>query len=169
MGAALAGAMASSRPNQVIKICLVDGTFGDIRKSNRINISGWFISSGPVKQLAEVIAKKRFYNYSKFKELLKSAYSQEPDSISVIGYLEPFKIKRSASAILEMSRSREIKNLTADSIHCPVLVIWGRKDTWIPLENGEKFIQKHPSFTFRIIETAGHCSMEINSKEFNSL
>jgi len=167
MGASIAGAMAAMRPDKTKKLILVDGSFDDVEKSNRVSFLGWLVSTGPVKRLAEVIAKKRFYNYAKFKELLTSAYAKAPDSLSVVGYLEPFKIKRSASAILELSRSKEIRSLFINDIRSPVLVIWGSKDSWIPIDAGRKFIKDHPSAKLEVIEGAGHCSMETDPNDFN--
>lgn len=169
MGASIAGAMAAMHPDKTAKLILVDGTFGDVEKSNKVNFLGWLVSTGPVKRLAEVIAKKKFYNYEKFKELLTSAYAKEPDSLAIVGYLEPFKIKRTASAILELSRSKEIQSLKLSDITGPILVVWGSKDTWIPIEAWRNFIKKYPSAKFEVIEGAGHCSMETNSNEFNKL
>ncbi len=169
MGAAIAGAMAAMYPDRTENLILVDGTFGGTEKSDKIGFTNWLISSGPIKRLAEVIGRHYFYNHKKFKKLLASAYAQEPDSISVEGYMKPFQQKRMASAILESSRSHEIQTLLLSDIKAPVLVIWGSKDTWIPIETRNNFMNKYPTATFKVIEGAGHCSMETHSDEFNKL
>jgi len=168
-GAGVAGAMAAMNPGKTRKLILVDGPFFDIKKSEHKSIPGHILSSSPMKFLVEIIAKYYFYNCDKFKELLATGYSQEPDSAAVAGYLAPFRVKRSASAILELLRAREIQSLSVNDIKSPVLVIWGNKDTWMPIQAGKNFIQQHPSAEFKVIEGAGHCSMETHSEEFNKL
>jgi pimeloyl-ACP methyl ester carboxylesterase len=169
MGAGIAGAMAAMNPSKTKKLILVDGPFFNIKKSEHKSIAGHILSSAPVKYLTEIMAKYYFYNCDKFQELLASGYSQEPDSAAVAGYLAPFRVKRSASAILELLRAREIQSLSVNDIKSPVLVIWGNKDTWIPIQAGKNFIQQHPSADFKVIEEAGHCCMETHPEEFNKL
>ncbi|MEI6817615.1 MAG: alpha/beta hydrolase, partial [Bacteroidota bacterium] len=169
MGASIVGAMAAMNPERTAKVVFVDGLFSNTEQSTGPSIGGWAMASGPVKQLAEVVAGNYYYNYPRFKKLLASAYSQEPDSAAVMGYLEPFKIKRTTSAILELSRAWEIKTLSFSAIKAPVLIIWGSKDTWIPIENAHRFIEKYPSVQLKIIDGAGHCSMETHPAIFNGL
>ncbi len=169
MGASIAGAMAAMHPDKTNKLILVDGTFEGTEMSDKIGFKNWLISSNPVKGLAEIIGKSYFHNYKKFKKLLASAYSQEPDSMSVLGYMQPFQQKRITSAILESVRSHEIQTLLLSGIKAPVLVIWGSKDTWIPIEAGNNFMEKYPAATFKVINGAGHCSMETHPGVFNKL
>lgn len=42
----------------------------------------------------------------------------------------------------------------------PVLILWGREDTWIPLERGEALHKMIPGSTFRVISDAGHLAIE---------
>lgn len=42
----------------------------------------------------------------------------------------------------------------------PVLILWGREDTWIPLERGEALHKMIPGSTFRVISDAGHLVIE---------
>lgn len=169
MGAAVAGGMAAMRPKRTQKVVFVDGVFYGTKLDQQPSLFGRMLSSGPVKRLVEFISWRWVYNYSKFNDLLYSAYSKQPDSLAVQGYLEPFKIKGSASAILDLTKSIEVQNLEVDSIKSPVLVIWGDKDSWIPIEAGMKFHEKYPKTEMKVIKGAGHCSMESNAIEFNSM
>lgn len=169
MGAGIAGAMAAMSPEKTDKLILVDGTFNGTVQSEGSGFTSLLISSGPVKQLASVIASNYYYTFPKFKKLLASAYSQEPDSLAVAGYLEPFTIKRTTAAILELSRSYEIQSLSLSSIKAPVLLIWGSKDKWIPIDAAQSFIKKMPAVQYSVIEGAGHCPMETHATEFNRL
>jgi pimeloyl-ACP methyl ester carboxylesterase len=42
------------------------------------------------------------------------------------------------------------------SIDVPVLVVWGRDDTWIPVDRGHRLADSVPGSTLRIVEGAGH-------------
>ncbi len=46
------------------------------------------------------------------------------------------------------------------SIQCPVLVQWGKEDTWISLSVGESFHRDIPNSEFIVYENAGHIPME---------
>lgn len=45
-------------------------------------------------------------------------------------------------------------------ILCPVLILWGCEDTWIPLERGEALHDMIPGSTLRVIPNAGHLVIE---------
>ncbi len=52
-------------------------------------------------------------------------------------------------------------------IENPVLIIWGRKDTWVPVENGRTLNEKINNSTLSVIEDCGHnphqeCSDKVN-------
>jgi len=42
----------------------------------------------------------------------------------------------------------------------PVLILWGREDTWIPLEKGEALHEMIPDSLFSVISDAGHLVIE---------
>lgn len=42
----------------------------------------------------------------------------------------------------------------------PVLILWGREDTWIPLERGEALHGMIVGSIFRVIPDAGHLVIE---------
>lgn len=62
--------------------------------------------------------------------------------------------------------STETENIEKlKSIVTPTLLIWGAKDTWIPLENGKRMNNLLPNATLYVIENSGHVPMEENPKE----
>ena len=169
MGASIAGAMAALRGERTEKLIMVDGYFAGTKKSKKSIFKGMFISSAPMKGMANLIASKYYYNYQKFKELLSSAYSQEADSAAVEGYLRPFKTKGTTSAILDLAKAYEVTTLSFADVKTPSMLFWGSNDKWIPIANAEKFMAKYPHVKYAIIKGAGHCSMETHSQEFNRL
>jgi len=42
----------------------------------------------------------------------------------------------------------------------PTLILWGREDSWIPLERGEELHKMIPGSVFRVIDDAGHLVIE---------
>lgn len=51
------------------------------------------------------------------------------------------------------------------SIQTPTLLIWGAKDTWIPLDNGKRMDSLLPNSKLVVLENSGHVPMEENPKE----
>lgn len=42
----------------------------------------------------------------------------------------------------------------------PTLIVWGREDTWVPIERGRKLHRMIPNSTFRVVEDCGHLLIE---------
>lgn len=51
------------------------------------------------------------------------------------------------------------------SIQTPTLLIWGAKDSWIPLDNGKRMDSILPNSKLQILENSGHVPMEENPEE----
>ena len=51
------------------------------------------------------------------------------------------------------------------SIRCPVKIVWGEDDPWIPLERGRALHQRMPNAEFAIISGAGHMPQIEKAKE----
>ena len=51
------------------------------------------------------------------------------------------------------------------SIQIPTLLIWGAKDTWIPLDNGKRMHAILPNSRLVVLENSGHVPMEENPVE----
>jgi len=45
-------------------------------------------------------------------------------------------------------------------ISCPVLILWGREDAWIPVERGKTLHDMIPGSLFHVIQDAGHLVIE---------
>jgi len=42
----------------------------------------------------------------------------------------------------------------------PTLIVWGREDTWVPIERGRKLHRMIPNSAFRVVEDCGHLLIE---------
>lgn len=51
------------------------------------------------------------------------------------------------------------------SVQTPTLLIWGAKDSWIPLGNGKRMDSVLPNSKLVVLENSGHVPMEENPKE----
>ena len=47
-----------------------------------------------------------------------------------------------------------------DEMRCPVRIIWGEEDSWIPLERGRELAQRIPGSSLRVVPEAGHLVQE---------
>jgi pimeloyl-ACP methyl ester carboxylesterase len=171
MGAAVAWSFAGLRPQSILNVFLVDGagSMGSSKGSWSSSVLKFCMKYPPLLRWADVLGGTMFFKQKKFVKLLNSAYSQKADSVSAAGYLAPFMLKNSGRAVIESFIYN--KNHTEPDytkLKCPVQLIWGSNDKWLPISLGEKFIEKYPSANLYKIEGAGHCPMETHSKDFNS-
>jgi len=168
MGASIIGAYACKYQNNTKKLVFIDGPAFDNTKEEPSALNKLALFP-PLKRWAEVIGKRKFVNYNSFNELLNSAYSQQPQQIDVLGYMQPFYYKGSASAIFNMAANSGYAKIDKNILSkFPMLLIWGEEDQWIPISTGEQFKLQNPSIRFEKIKKAGHCSMETHANEVNS-
>ncbi len=52
-----------------------------------------------------------------------------------------------------------------ESVPTPTLLVWGAKDTWIPLDNGKRMDSILPNSKLVVMPNTGHVPMEENPKE----
>jgi len=58
------------------------------------------------------------------------------------------------------SRDTDAVQTDYHRVACPALILWGREDTWIPLEKGERLQTMIPGSLLRVIADAGHLVIE---------
>ena len=122
----------------------------------------------PLLKWADVILERKFLSYESFHQLLSSAYSQDADSLSTKGYMQPFEIKGSGSAIIRMGANYSYPSFNDSIINAlPKLIIWGSKDAWVPIMSASDYLNK-PHTQSLIIEGAGHCPMETHPEKVNT-
>ncbi len=164
MGGITIGQFASAYPQQTQSLIFIDGLPFEQAKHNFLQK---LILYPPLLRWADVILEHNFLNQSSFQKLLSSAYSQPADSISANGYMKPFEIKGSGSAIFRMGANFSYASVNDSIINSiPKLIIWGAKDQWIPVLSAADYL-KRPKTESLIIEDAGHCPMETHSIEVN--
>lgn len=172
MGASIAWDFAGMKPDKVEQVFLVDGagSFGKTKKrSFGANLMAFFCKYPPLLRWVDVIAGAYFFKQEKFEDLLASAYGQKVDKEATAGYLRPFMLKNSGRAVIEgFLYSKKGPDIDYSKINCPVHLIWGTNDKWVPLSVGESFVKKFPKSMLHKFEGAGHCPMETHDDAFNT-
>lgn len=164
MGGVTISQFASAYPQQTQSLIYIDGLpFSQAHYALQI-----LAVYQPLLKWADVILERNFLNMQSFQELLSSAYSQAADEESVNGYMTPFKTQHSGSAIFRMAAHSGYATINDSTLNqLPKLIIWGKNDQWIPLENASKNLTK-PNTQSLIIKDAGHCPMETHPSEVNT-
>ncbi|TLZ27424.1 MAG: alpha/beta hydrolase, partial [Gammaproteobacteria bacterium] len=62
-------------------------------------------------------------------------------------------------AQMDQRYTDEIESRYAE-IHCPVRILWGEEDSWIPLERGRDLASRIPGATLLTVPEAGHLVQE---------
>jgi pimeloyl-ACP methyl ester carboxylesterase len=62
-------------------------------------------------------------------------------------------------AHMEQRYTDEIESLYAQ-MRCPVKILWGEEDRWIPVERGRELAKRIPGSTLRLVPQAGHLVQE---------
>jgi len=65
----------------------------------------------------------------------------------------------------DFNGAKKVNLVKLKSVKTPTLLIWGAKDTWIPLGNGKRMDSMLPNSKLVILENSGHVPMEENPKE----
>ncbi|MFD0489947.1 alpha/beta fold hydrolase [Saccharopolyspora spinosporotrichia] len=55
--------------------------------------------------------------------------------------------------------TQEVEDRYGD-LDCPVLIAWGREDSWLPAERGTRLGQQIPGARLELIDDAGHLVQE---------
>ncbi len=164
MGGNVIGAFASTYPQQTQSLIFIDGLPFSQTHSSLQAVALY----PPLLKWADLVLEKKFLNIASFQELLSSAYNESADVNSADGYMKPFKTKNSGSAIFRMAANSGYATIH-DSIlnQFQKLIIWGKQDQWIPIENAYESFNKNNTQTF-VIQDAGHCPMETHSEKVNT-
>jgi pimeloyl-ACP methyl ester carboxylesterase len=168
MGAAVAADMARLHPEKTKSVWFIDGLNSTEQPENNKTFTSRILTAAPVKQWAEVLGRAYFFNHNKIARLLESAYEQQPDSMTVEGYLKPLLYANTASCILDIASSAEADIPTkTEQLKMPVQIIWGTNDHWLPVKNFGKAIERLKNANLFMVNGAGHCPMETHSHIVN--
>lgn len=165
MGGITVGEYASAFPQQTQSLIFIDGLpFKRVEHSFLQKL----ILYPPLLKWSDVILERYFLNQTSFQQLLSSAYSKNADSLSCLGYMKPFEIKGSGSAIFRMGANYSYPSINDSVIDAtPKLIVWGNKDQWVPIMSAFDYLKK-PNTETLTIGDAGHCPMETHAQKVNT-
>jgi pimeloyl-ACP methyl ester carboxylesterase len=92
---------------------------------------------------------------------IKGATHQAPNTDQLDELVKPWSTEEGKSAFYrqiaqaDQKYTDEIEPLFSQ-IRCPVSILWGEKDEWIPAETGMRLHAAIPQSTFELVPKAGH-------------
>lgn len=163
MGGAVITAMALQDLERVVSMVPVAGAIIDAGPRRPT----WVFRYPPLRRWLRVIGS-RYLTEDNVEQLLSGAYGREPSPAEVEGYYLPLNVAGSDLVLADLAgaRFRPPPDLLA-GLRLPVLCIWGERDSWVPLENGEALVRLLPRAELVIIAGEGHCPMETAPQLFS--
>jgi len=165
-GGAVASTLALDYPERVEKLVLVDSVCNDDVKNHPL------LRLAAIPVLGEVLTP--FLLDSKFflKHRMKNTLAPEnhhlitKDRINSVH--RPLNAANAHYSVLATSRNWEACRIETDAqyINQPTLIVWGKKDTVIPIKNGEKLYDSILNSRLVVFENCGHVPQEENSELF---
>ena len=124
-----------------------------------------------IRSAAETVMSENYLNRKSFDKLLESAYARKPEPEETAGYLTPLLSPNSEKAFFDAPINSDESSAASDfsKIKHPVLILHGKKDSWVPPEESEKLSQEIQGSTLTVIEDSGHCPMETHPDTVNKL
>ncbi|KYC44468.1 MAG: 2-hydroxy-6-oxononadienedioate/2-hydroxy-6-oxononatrienedioate hydrolase [Candidatus Methanofastidiosum methylothiophilum] len=102
-----------------------------------------------------------------FAKLLEKVYLRKPEDYEIDSYLKPLLIKDTFKNVLYMLDVVEDVDFNPPAIlskiDMPILLIWGKKDSIVPLKNSYKFIKSIKDKKLIEIDDCGHNAMETHT------
>jgi len=163
MGASTTLAMALQKPSRLIDITMIDGAV--TQKSSSI---GWVMGT-PIGAWAKVAFRYALFTQGNFRKLLNDVYQKEVPQEAVDGYLAPVLIKGTLNGLTQFVKtSKNISIYDVIGLNLKINLLWGQKDTWIPIEAIDEIKAVVTVSQTYIFPTAGHTPQE-TEPEFNSV
>ena len=166
MGGAVALRMASEKPDRILTLNLINSSGAPNRAVVNTNSKKTTTSKAPIFQLAShpVFSKILLKCTPKFlfKMNMNQVYfdSKKIKAENVTRYYELMRREGNRRATLDRLTTRKPLNIDFEKIKMPVLITWGREDTWIPLANGERLSAAIPEAKLKVFDRVGHVPME---------
>lgn len=165
MGGAVALEIASTHPDRILSLGLIDAAgASSIQSDDNAGTpkkgGAWIFKLLGNPMLAKILmhCTPKFL----FEMNLKEVYA-DPEKVSaemIDRYYELLLIDGNRQATLDRMTAPKISNIDFAKLDMPTLILWGEKDTWIPVEQGERLNDSIPNSNLVVFENAGHVPME---------
>ncbi len=121
----------------------------------------WYFRVPGVRALARAWIRSRLSDPRRFAAMQAEAYGREPDAEEFLGYWAPLSSPDASEALVAWAwRGAFGPGPDPRALALPTLLLWGSKDAWVPLANGEALAAAIPGARFEVIEGEGHCVVE---------
>jgi pimeloyl-ACP methyl ester carboxylesterase len=171
MGGSVAAHLALADPGRVEALVLVDAAIRGPEEAGGVSPT-ILLHVPPIRRIAQHVAR-RWATPERTLEILASAYRDpaRPTAEVAEGYLAPQQLPDWDLALLAILRdgARNALPRPPDALSesgRPVLVLWGRQDSWIELEAGRALHARIPASEWIIIEDSGHLPFEEQPEDF---
>lgn len=162
MGASVAARVSAVLGPQAVGVVLVDGGLGG--RSRPPGALAGLLQYPPLSRWAEVAAHYHMLEPQRLAASLASAYGREPTEAELEGYRTPLLLAGTAPRVLAQGAATEALDVAA--LPAAQLIIWGRRDTWVPPAAAERTAQALPGARLEWIEEAAHNPMETHPQAF---
>ena len=164
LGAGYSAKLVTQYPGLFEKQIFIDGFFTDL---NETGLS-MLLKYPPLLRWSDVALEYYFLDKVKFGELLESAYLRKATDEEIEGYMKPFMLQNSASAILHWAHAENVVKVDKLTLYSkPTLMLWGNPDPWVPFEIGKVDTTAFKKLTFKFIEGGGHNPQETQPETVN--
>lgn len=167
MGGAVAMQIASTNPDRVLSLNLIDssgvplaeeklGTESEKPKKQDI----WIIQLAKNPWISPILLKctPRFLFAMNLKEVYGDERKLTPEVLD--RYYELMLREGNRKATLDRLSLARSYQLDFEKMTMPVLILWGEKDRWIPVEQASILQKQFESAQLIVFEEAGHVPME---------
>jgi len=161
LGGAVATVLAAQSPERVDGLVLIDAAGFNLEESERPFILR-LAATAPGAALFERLPVRG--------RLLRLGLRQVFHDPALVTrerfneYLAPFLRPGASASILSLLRSRTFRPALvaelAPKVKAPTLVLWGREDGWIPVEQADRFVAAIPGARKVVFDACGHLPQE---------
>jgi pimeloyl-ACP methyl ester carboxylesterase len=168
LGGGVAVALAASHPERVDRLVLIDPVGFNLAPEDRpalLRAAGW----KPVARLLEALPVRRALVTLALHQVFHDDRLVTPDRVDeyVAPLLRPGAV-RAAQALLASGDDLGLPGVIA-RVRTPTLVLWGREDRWIPVEQADRFLAAIPGSRKVVIDGCGHMPQEERPAEVAAL
>jgi pimeloyl-ACP methyl ester carboxylesterase len=107
------------------------------------------------------------------RAVLRNAYFEKPVTEDLVtGYAQPWRDRSRRPWLCEVCRrffSTEYERMAQswERLEAELLVLWGQRDTWIPLRDGALLTARVPGARLVTFARAGHCPQQEVPRDFD--
>ena len=168
MGGAVALEIASNRPDKVLTLALVNAAGAPNRRVRTLDAdsiqseekSPWIIQMAKNPLISKVLLRctPKFLFAMNMKEVYGDPKKLRQETVD--RYYELMLREGNRQATLDRLSQRRKNEFDFDRINMPTLILWGAKDSWIPVSHASSFQNAIPRANLVVFDEAGHVPME---------